>query len=506
MSMPAELLDSDLNLQQLLAGFATVPPLPISGIADDSRQLQAGSVFLAWQGDAVHGLQFAAAAIKAGAAAIVWDADTGDAPQVVEGTPFFPVNGLAGHLGEIANRWYDWPSRAVKVIGVTGTNGKTTVTSFVAQSLKRLGMDCACIGTLGAEFNGVVHALGMTTPPCLELHRHLALDRDAGASHVALEVSSHALDQGRVDGVQFDATVFTNLSRDHIDYHGDMRAYGEAKARLFTEWQAPHRIISLDSEFGQSLADRCGSDVVTISTRFDRVSNGRPYVFVRSVVTTPTGSRITINSSWGNGDIEISLPGDFNIANVVATLALLLSWDVEFSTACDVVGQVKAPPGRMQSVIESTLAGVPTVFIDFAHTPAALEAALRALRPHTKGDIWCVFGCGGDRDRGKRPQMGSIVRRLADRAIVTSDNPRSEAPEGIIADILEGMDAGTLAIENRAVAIAHAIREAQVDDVVLVAGKGHEDYQWVGDQRLDFSDYDVARANVEKRLRQAGVQ
>ncbi len=506
MSMPAELLCSDLNLQQLLAGIADVSPLPISGIADDSRQLQAGNVFLAWQGGAVHGLQFAATAIKSGAAAVVWDADTGDASQIVEGIPFFPVNGLAGHLGEIANRWYDWPSRAVKVIGVTGTNGKTTVTSFVAQSLKRLGHDCASIGTLGAEFDGVVHDLGMTTPPCLELHRHLALDRDAGASHVALEVSSHALDQGRVSGVQFDAVVFTNLSRDHIDYHGDMRAYGEAKARLFTEWRTPHRIVSLDSEFGQSLADRCGSDVVTISTRFDRVANGRPYVFVRSVVTTPTGSRITINSSWGDGDIEISLPGDFNVANVVAVLALLLSWNIEFSTACDVVGQVEAPPGRMQSVVESTVSGVPTVFIDYAHTPAALEEALRALRGHAEGQVWCVFGCGGDRDRGKRPQMGRIVGRLADRAIVTSDNPRSEAPDAIISEVLAGMDASALAIESRAMAIAHAVREAQADDVILVAGKGHEDYQLVGEKRLDFSDYGVALTNIRKRLQQEGVQ
>jgi UDP-N-acetylmuramoyl-L-alanyl-D-glutamate--2,6-diaminopimelate ligase len=506
MSMPAEFIQSDLNLQQLLAGFADVAPLPISGVADDSRQLQAGSVFLAWQGGAVHGLQFAADAIKAGAAAIVWDADTGDESLVSGDVPSFAVKGLAGHLGEIANRWYDWPSRAMQVIGVTGTNGKTTVTSFIAQSLQLLGHDCACIGTLGAEHNGVVHDLGMTTPPCLELHRYLALDRDEGASHVALEVSSHALDQGRVDGVRFDAAIFTNLSRDHIDYHGDMRAYGDAKARLFTEWHAPHRIVSLDSEFGQYLAGRCGNDVVTVSTRFDRVANGRPYVFVRSVVTTAAGSRITISSSWGDGDIEISMPGDFNVANVVAVLALLLRWDVDFSTACEIVGKLKAPPGRMQGIVESKVAGVPTVYIDFAHTPAALEEALRALRSHTRGKIWCVFGCGGDRDRGKRPQMGAIARRFADRAIITSDNPRSESPEAIIADVIAGMDDNAQAIENRAAAIAHAIREAQADDVILVAGKGHEEYQLIGNQRLEFSDYKVALAGIRMRLQQEGVR
>ena len=506
MSMPAEILQPDITLQQLLAGLVDAPPMPISGIADDSRQLEAGNVFLAWQGAAAHGLDFVATAIAAGAAAIVWDADTGDESLAVGDVSFIPVKGLADHLGKIANRWYDWPSRAVKVIGVTGTNGKTTVASIVAQCLQNLGSHCAYIGTLGAEFKGVVDDLGMTTPPCLELHRLLAKFRDAGASHVALEVSSHALAQGRVDGVEFDAAIFTNLSRDHIDYHGDMRAYGEAKARLFTEYGARHRIVSMDSEYGQDLAGRCGSDVVTVSTRFDRVANGRPYVFVRSVVTTPIGSRITINSSWGNGAIEISLPGDFNVANVVEVLALLLTWNIPFADACEVIGQVKAPPGRMQIVAESEVATVPTVFVDYAHTPAALEAALRALRPHARTNIWCVFGCGGDRDRGKRPQMGKIVNRLADQAIVTNDNPRSEPAGEIIADILAGMDDGALAIEDRAAAIARAIHDAQANDVILIAGKGHEDYQIIGDKRLDFSDYEAARANINERLKEAGEQ
>ncbi len=504
MSMPAEILQTHLTLQQLLAGFVDAPPLCVSGITDDRRQLQPGYVFLAWQGAASHGLDFTAAAIEAGAAAIVWDADTGDESLAVGDATFIPVKDLAGRLGEIANRWYDWPSKAVNIIGITGTNGKTTVASIVAQCLQKLGSRCAYIGTLGAEFDGVVSDLGMTTPPCLELHRQLALFRDAGASDVAIEVSSHGLAQGRVDGVQFDAAIFTNLSRDHIDYHGNMRAYGEAKARLFTEFSARHRIVSMDSEFGQELAGRCGSDVVTVSTRFDRVANGRPYVFVRSVVSTPTGSRITVNSSWGNGDIEISLPGDFNVANVVEVLALLLRFDIPFVDACDVLGQVKAPPGRMQVVTESTQSTVPTVYVDYAHTPGAIEAALRALRPHTQAQIWCVFGCGGDRDRGKRPHMGKIVSRLADRAIVTNDNPRSEPPGDIIGQVLAGMDDDAVAIEDRATAIAHAVQNAQVEDVILIAGKGHENYQIIGDQRLDFSDYQVAQDSLHERLHEAG--
>jgi UDP-N-acetylmuramoyl-L-alanyl-D-glutamate--2,6-diaminopimelate ligase len=222
-------------------------------------------------------------------------------------------------------------------------------------------------------------------------------------------------------------------------------------------------------------------------------------VFVRSIITSPTGSRITISSSWGDGDIEIPLLGDFNIANVVEVLALLLSWGIDFSKASAVISDVKAPPGRMQNVAGSGVGSVPSVLVDYAHTPAALEAALRALRGHAQGNIWCVFGCGGDRDRGKRPQMGKIASQLADRAIVTSDNPRFETPEKIIADVLAGMDEHAIAIESRAAAIDHAIRSAAPNDVILIAGKGHEDYQLIGDKRIDFSDYDVALASIDAR-------
>ena len=491
-------------MQQLLEGIAAAPAVPISGIADDSRQINPGDAFLAWQGLTAHGLQFAKAAIKSGAAAIVWDADTGGEFETSGDVPLVAVDGLAGHLGEIANRCYDWPSREVRVIGITGTNGKTTVAWLVAQCLKLLDFECAYIGTLGADFNELHTDLGVTTPPCLELHKQIARFRDAGANYVALEVSSHALQQNRVNGVQFDTTVFTNLSRDHIDYHGDMHAYGEIKAQLFTAYDASHRIISLDGEFGQKLAARCGDNVVTVSTRFDRVADGRPFVFVRSVVTTESSSRIKINSSWGDSDIEIPLMGDFNIANVVEVLALLLSWGTDFSKACAVLSQVNAPPGRMQKVADSGNRMVPVVLVDYAHTPAALEAALRALRAHARGKIWCVFGCGGDRDRGKRPQMGKVASRLADQAIVTSDNPRSEAPDKIIADVLAGMDEQAIAIESRRIAIDHAIREAGSTDVILIAGKGHEDYQLVGAERLDFSDYEVALASIHERLKAEG--
>ena len=500
MSMPAERFNTKPNLRELLAGIAEAPAVPVAGISDDSRRLGAGSVFLAVQGANHHGLDFLDAAVESGVAAIVWDSTTGDPGKASGPVPVIAANDLAAQLGEIANRWFDWPSHALDVIGVTGTNGKTTVAFLAAQCLQRLGRPCAYLGTLGYGVDELDVDLGMTTPPCLDLHEKLAGFRDLGAMHAAIEVSSHALDQGRLDGVRFDAAVFTNLSRDHVDYHGDMRAYANSKARLFTDFESRHRIVSLDSDFGRELAERCGGDVVTTSTRFDRVANGRPYVFVRSVVATAGGSRVTVVSSWGNGDIEIPLPGEFNVSNAIQVLALLLAWGVEFDDAREVVEQMSAPPGRMQAVAAAGETDVPQVFVDYAHTPAALEAALRALRPHVKGRIWCVFGCGGDRDTGKRPLMGRVVDRLADRPVVTNDNPRNEPPQNIIADVMGGMRDSVIAIENRAAAIAYAIREADANDTVLIAGKGHEDYQIIGDERLDFSDFQIARANLELRL------
>ena len=293
--------------------------------------------------------------------------------------------------------------------------------------------------------------------------------------------------------------MFTNLSRDHLDYHGDMQSYAEEKARLFTQHRAKHRIINLDSEFGMELASRCGQQVITVSTHFDRVANGRPYVFARSVVAKNDGSQVGISSSWGDGEFLLPIPGDFNVANAVIVLALLLNKGVELGQACDMLSAVTAPPGRMQRVAAADV--VPAVYVDYAHSPVAIEVALRALRAHCSGRLWCVFGCGGDRDAGKRPMMAKAAERLADRVVVTNDNPRTESPAAIIDDIVKGLasaDSATI-IEDRAAAIAWTIAEAGSDDVILIAGKGHEDYQLIGTQRLEFSDYGAAKANLEAR-------
>ncbi len=497
MSMPAERLGNFQTLDQLLGGIVDAPAIDVAGISSDTRKLGPGYLFLAVQGATSHGLDFIEQAEAAGAVAVAYDASTGVSPDT--GLPAIAIEGLASRLGEIANRWYGCPSHDLRVTGVTGTNGKTTVAYLVAQCLTRLGNTCAYIGTLGAGIDDIGGEGAMTTPACLDLHELLARFRSEGAAHAAIEVSSHALEQARVDGVRFDSAIFTNLSRDHIDYHGSMDAYFESKASLFLDHDVRHRIVSLDTEYGVELADRCGANVVTVSTHLDRATNGRPYVFVRSVVAGEAGSNIDIHSSWGEAELQLPLPGDFNVANAMEVLALLLCNDISLDNACAVVEQVSAPPGRMQLVNRSLDDALPLVYVDYSHTPASIEAALRAVRLHCRGELWCVFGCGGDRDRGKRPMMGKVAERLSDRTIVTSDNPRNESPGQIIDDILEGMQNAAIAISDRGEAIAHAIDNAASDDVILIAGKGHEDYQVIGEQTLSFSDFDTASQRLAAR-------
>jgi UDP-N-acetylmuramoyl-L-alanyl-D-glutamate--2,6-diaminopimelate ligase len=499
MSMPAEHLTTKPTLADLLQGFADAPAIAVANISSDSRSLRHGDLFLACGGDNSHGLDYIADAVTAGVAAIAWDSSTADAPKAEVGVPMIAVPDLENRLGEIANRFFARPSESLHVVGVTGTNGKTTVAWLVAQCCERLKESCGYIGTLGAGVGEVAAGDGMTTPGVIDLHRQLADFRDAGASWAAIEVSSHALAQKRIQGVVFDTVMFTNLSRDHLDYHGDMRRYAETKARLFSDYRANNKIINLDSEFGTQLAGSCGQDVVTVSTRFDRVANGRPYVFVRSVVANGTGSQVSVSSSWGDGEFALPLPGDFNVANAVIVLAGMLKQGVPMDEACEVLTSVSAPPGRMERVDAGD--NLPAVYVDYAHTPDAIEFALRALKAHCRGRLWCVFGCGGDRDPGKRPQMGRRAERQADRLVVTNDNPRSEEPAAIIAAVVAGLTHPDRAdiIEDRAAAIAWAISQADTDDVLLIAGKGHESYQWIGNERIDFSDYGAALGNLRAR-------
>lgn len=503
MSVAANTLHGTITLQHLLQGIVDAPSLPITGLQDDSRYLQPGDAFVAVQGANQHGLEYVERAVRQGAAAIVWDSSTGNAAPLREDCPVIAVPDLASQLGDLANRFHNWPSSAIDVTGITGTNGKTTVAYLLAQAWTLLDKPCAYLGTLGFGVGELAVDRGLTTPPCLDLHNKLAGFRDVGASAAAIEVSSHALAQGRTAGVRFATAVFTNLSRDHVDYHGDMLSYAAAKARLFTDFECEHRVVNIDSDYGDFFMAKCGPEaIVTTAVPHSDVGKHR-YVRAADFKAVPGGSRISLASSWGNAKLDLPLIGAFNVSNALQVLAALFAQGVSFAKACDVLSACTPPPGRMQSVAIDTgdaPATLPAVYVDYAHTPAALESALTALRPHVSGKVWCVFGCGGDRDAGKRPQMGEIAGRLADRSVVTNDNPRSESPAGIIADIVAGMSAQQVAIEDRGAAIAFAIREAAADDAVLIAGKGHEDYQIIGDRRLDFSDYQAARANLAKRL------
>ena len=494
---------TERNLDWLLDGIANAPPVPVTGISTDSRRLMPGDVFLACQGASRHGLEFIDQAIAAGVAAIVWDSTTALTPESRAGVMMVPVPALADRLGELANRWFGAPSQSMKVSGVTGTNGKTTVAFLVAQCMRLLQHRCAYMGTLGAGFSILNRDLGLTTPGCVDLHRKLAEFVMLGAGCTALEVSSHALHQKRIDGVQFDSVLFTNLSRDHIDYHGDMEVYGETKARFVMDGNVAHRIVMVDSEFGRRLANRCADqradDVVAVSTQAEGDAASMRHVHLQANESVETGSRIDVRSSWGSTDFHLPLAGNFNVANAALVLAQLLSWDISLGDATNALSRVLPPPGRMQRVQPATAVPAPVVYVDYAHTPAGLEAVLATLRNHCKGALWCVFGCGGDRDQGKRAEMGKIVAQLADRPVVTSDNPRNEAPGEIISSVLRGMQPDTVAIEDRAAAIAYAIGQAEDGDIILIAGKGHEDYQVIGNSRRPFSDYEVALEYLHER-------
>ena len=495
-----------MNLQELLKGIAKAPSLDITGLSDDSRQIEKGNIFIAYQGKTYHGLDFVNEALQSGAKAVLWDCTTGDQSLALGKVPFIAINNLADQLGVITNRWHKNPSEKINVIGITGTNGKTTIAFLIAQCLNYLGSRCAYIGTLGSGVTTIRDDLSLTTPRCLELQKKISNLCIANTSYLALEVSSHALSQKRIDGIKFDTVIFSNLTRDHIDYHGNMASYGASKERLFFEYSSKNQIINIDGSFGEKLARKWGKDAIVISIKANRAIDDRRFVFVRSIKKESFGSRIRINSSWGDAELYIPLIGDFNISNAVQVLAFLFIKNIEFKMACDAIENMTAPPGRIQYIKESSADTVPDIFIDYAHTPAALESALKALRPHTIKKLWCVFGCGGDRDQGKRKIMGQVVDKLADRIVVTNDNPRCESPMNIIQDILKGIKSNNVInIENRRDAIAHSITEAHHDDLILISGKGHENYQLIGNNRIVFSDYKCAVTNLGNRLQGVNI-
>jgi len=524
--------------------------VPVTRLVTDSRAVQPGDTFVACPGEKLDGRQFIAQAIAQGANAVIWESHDftwNDVWQI----PNLAIADLRHKAGWLAHAVYGMPTEKLWLVGVTGTNGKTSTGHWIAHALNDAGRKCALIGTLGNGFAGKLEPGANTTPDAIRVHGLCADYLREGASAVAMEVSSHALAQGRVNGVRFDVALLTNLSRDHLDYHGDMERYAASKRKLF-DWDSLRCVVlNLDDVFGVELAEQLvqgsasPSPLPNLALRptagfaqpadsggGKRTSRNPAYVPQAGEganeplrgYTTPEvigygmsdaalqlaerlgirmvyghlagmsarGLSLNIHSSWGGARIDSALVGRFNAANLLGALAVLLAGDIALEAAAGSLGKVQAVAGRMQRLGG---AGQPTVIVDYAHTPDALENVLLTLREvgGASSRVICVFGCGGERDRGKRPMMGRVAGRFADHCIVTSDNPRSEDPQHIIDEIVGGMDAGSREIvAERAAAIARAIGMARQDDTVLVAGKGHEDYQEIGAVRHPFRDADVA--------------
>ncbi len=459
-----------------------------AGLTADSRQVRPGDVFLAIPGTVHDGREHIPTAVAAGASAVVWEPGGRDWrgwEALGIRIPNMPWSGLGNDAAGLAAEWWDHPSDALWMLGITGTNGKTSCSHWLAQCLTGLGRKTALVGTLGNGFPDHLSGTSHTTPDAVTLQGLLAGYRTAGASGVAMEVSSHALDQGRVAGVKFDVAVLTNLSRDHLDYHGTMAAYADAKARLFGWPGLSWVVLNQEDGLGQRLlTELAGSRVHTLSYG---IRGGD--IHAEQLQLTARGLVMDVVTPWGRGQLASTLLGRFNGANLLACLGALLASGVTLENALAALSGVHPVAGRMQRLGGD---GRPHVVVDYAHTPDALEKTLATLRDVCPGRLICVFGCGGGRDKGKRPLMGGVAAAGADRAIVTSDNPRHEDPATIVADILAGMPPGQESWLDRDEAIRRAINESAPEDMILIAGKGHEDYQDIQGVRLPFSDLDVA--------------
>jgi UDP-N-acetylmuramoyl-L-alanyl-D-glutamate--2,6-diaminopimelate ligase len=456
----------------------------VNAVEIDSRAVRPGALFVALRGTKSDGHAFVAQAVTNGAIVlVVEEAHALDTPAHVT-VVHVPDSRRA--LSSIAAAFYGNPSQAMDIIGVTGTNGKTTTTRMVCSILTAAGKPCGIIGTVGAEFGDRTWPLANTTPLANELHALLETMRASGAQAVAMEVSSHALALDRVDDVRFRVAALTNITRDHLDFHGSLEAYAAAKHRLFT--LAENCVLNLDDEHGRRWHHGIATHVPTSTYAMRHAADVVP----NDVVVSADGSTF----SAGTTAFRVHLPGRFNIENALASIAIARQLGIDDATSALGLDRLRRVPGRMEHV----RGGGIDVVVDYSHTPDALENALRALRETTSGALAVVFGCGGDRDRGKRPQMGAVACALSDRVYVTSDNPRSEDPQAIVDDILTGLGTHPHVVElDRHRAIERAIGEAAPGDVVLIAGKGHENYQIVGDRVLTFDDVAVARGVLATR-------
>ena len=472
----AELLNPLLNWQS---------QLEVTGLSLDSRQIELGNVFIALNGAKQHGMAHAAQAVERGAVAVIYEPEGWNGSLALN-AELVPLSGLAKQLGFIAAKFYRQPSQKLAVVGITGTNGKTSCSQLIAQALE----DCGVIGTLGWGEVGQLQPTFNTTPDALAVQAMLQHFQVAGKTAVAMEVSSHGLEQGRVNGVEFTGAVFTNFSRDHLDYHGSMEAYFQAKLALFDRAGLRYVVVNLDDAKSATLLSVIRPD--TAIWTFSR--QGRSWPNAKSLLAVNCefdqhGIGFEIRLDQQIAKAFTPLVGAFNLENVLAVLAVLLASGTEFSEAIAKLANLKPIPGRMERFGNPNQ---PTVLVDYAHTPDALEKVLKSVK--SSGQVWVVFGCGGNRDQGKRPQMGQIAETWADRVIITDDNPRDEVPQDIINQILAGCSSDKCQIINdRALAIATAIKQAQAQDWIVIAGKGHENYQEIHGIKWPFSDQDLVK-------------
>lgn len=479
-------------LAELLAPWVErkLPDLSIQSLCLDSRQVKPGALFFALQGSSQDGRAFIDDAILRGAIAIAIDADLPLTHKLPKTVCLVAIPELALHLGSIAERFYQYPSESLTMFGVTGTNGKTSVTYYLAEALTYLGHATGIVGTTGNGLWPHLQISHMTTPSAIELAACLADLVNDGAVACAMEVSSHALVQYRADGVRFHTVIFTNFTRDHLDYHQTMEAYAKAKQRLFDFPDLSFRVFNTDDALGATWARAYQSVTTYTYGLLPRSESSMQHTFVTDVVYDTTGMHMLLHSPWYEGPLHLNLLGQFNILNALAVFVALCLQQHPVSHILKAMNTLKGAPGRMQCVQKPN---APLVVIDYAHTPDALAHALEALRMHTKGKIWCVFGCGGDRDKGKRPLMAQAAEQYSDTLVLTSDNPRGEDPKVIIDEMLEGLStkADKHVEVNRAMAIHFALAHANRGDVILIAGKGHETYQEIHGEKIPYQDLEA---------------
>lgn len=497
-----------IQLSQLLSSFAVVSSdddLHVMGISMDSREVEPGSVFLSLSRAPAQRLQFLQQALKSGAAVVLKDAAEAAGPAEIDaieraGALLFSVSNLGQQASELAARFYQQPSKELTLLAVTGTNGKTSVTQFIAAIYQQLGVSCGVIGTLGFGPVDSLQEMGMTTPDPVRLQAMLASMRDSGMQAVALEASSHALSQGRLNAVAIDVAILTNLSHDHLDYHGDMQSYAQAKARLFRFETLKAAVINSDDDFGRQLQDEIKHTVAVTTYSASGVSADYS---AGEISYQSAGMQFQLNTRTQKQAVASALFGTFNVANLLAAAAAVIQAGQDENTVIKALPACAPVRGRMQRVLPEKQ---PAVIVDYAHTPDALKQALIVCRDHKKqtAELWCVFGCGGDRDRTKRPLMGEIASTYADRIVLTDDNPRHEQSEQIIEEIMAGCggDAEVVLKPSRREAIEFSILQAASYDMVLIAGKGHESYQQTGDIKMPFSDIEEAGQALQKRSNQ----